>query len=105
MTTGQTRPALLGLAATLALAGCAATPEPLEVVDDADVVPLDEFSERPRDGLWSADRLLGLPVRGADGEEIGDVENLVVLGPGNIAQAHTTGEWVEIAQLERAVDI
>ena len=80
MTTGQTRPALLGLAATLALAGCAATPEPLEVVDDADVVPLDEFSERPRDGLWSADRLLGLPVRGTDGEEIGEVGNLVV-GP------------------------
>ncbi len=29
----------------------------------------------------------------------------VVLGPGNIAQAHTAGEWVEIDQLHRAVDI
>lgn len=29
----------------------------------------------------------------------------LVLGPGNIAQAHTKGEWIEIAQLERAVDV
>ena len=29
----------------------------------------------------------------------------VVLGPGNIAQAHTEGEWVEIQQLERAVEV
>jgi acetylornithine deacetylase len=30
---------------------------------------------------------------------------LVILGPGNIAQAHTVGEWVEVCQLERAVEI
>ena len=29
----------------------------------------------------------------------------VVLGPGNIAQAHTDDEWIEIAQLERSVGI
>ena len=29
----------------------------------------------------------------------------VVLGPGNIAQAHTNNEWIEIAQLEQAVGI
>ena len=29
----------------------------------------------------------------------------VVLGPGNIAQAHTNDEWIEIAQLEQAVGI
>lgn len=29
----------------------------------------------------------------------------VVLGPGNIAQAHTQGEWIEVAQLQRAVTI
>jgi acetylornithine deacetylase len=29
----------------------------------------------------------------------------VVLGPGNIAQAHTQGEWVEIEQLHRAVKV
>jgi acetylornithine deacetylase len=30
---------------------------------------------------------------------------LVVLGPGDIAQAHTVGEWVEVAQLEQAVEV
>jgi acetylornithine deacetylase/succinyl-diaminopimelate desuccinylase-like protein len=29
----------------------------------------------------------------------------VVLGPGNIAQAHTSVEWVEIAQVEQAVEV
>ena len=28
----------------------------------------------------------------------------IVLGPGNIAQAHAVNEWVRIAQLERALD-
>jgi len=29
----------------------------------------------------------------------------VVLGPGNIAQAHTVGEWIDIQQLQSAVDV
>jgi len=29
----------------------------------------------------------------------------VVLGPGHIAQAHTVGEWIDIAQLEQAVEV
>jgi acetylornithine deacetylase len=29
----------------------------------------------------------------------------VVLGPGNIAQAHTVGEWIDLEQLTRAVDV
>lgn len=29
----------------------------------------------------------------------------VVLGPGNIAQAHTVGEWIDIAQLEESVEV
>jgi len=29
----------------------------------------------------------------------------LVLGPGNIAQAHTVGEWIDIAQLEEAVEV
>ncbi len=29
----------------------------------------------------------------------------VVLGPGNIAQAHTLGEWIDVAQLQRAVTV
>lgn len=33
------------------------------------------------------------------------VDELVVLGPGSIAQAHTVGEWISIGQLEEAVEI
>jgi acetylornithine deacetylase len=40
---------------------------------------------------------------GTDAFFLQDALELVVLGPGDIAQAHTVGEWVEIAQLERAV--
>ena len=29
----------------------------------------------------------------------------VILGPGNIAQAHTVGEWIDLAQLEAAVGV
>jgi acetylornithine deacetylase/succinyl-diaminopimelate desuccinylase-like protein len=30
---------------------------------------------------------------------------LVVLGPGDIAQAHTADEWIELEQVERAVQV
>jgi acetylornithine deacetylase len=29
----------------------------------------------------------------------------VVLGPGNIAQAHTVGEWIDLAELSRSVEV
>jgi acetylornithine deacetylase len=31
--------------------------------------------------------------------------DVVILGPGDIAQAHTNGEWIELAQLHQAVDV
>jgi acetylornithine deacetylase len=34
-----------------------------------------------------------------------DFFGAVILGPGDIAQAHTVGEWIEVAQLETAVDV
>jgi len=34
-----------------------------------------------------------------------DFSQLVILGPGNIAQAHTAGEWIDLAQLHAAVDV
>ena len=42
---------------------------------------------------------------GTDSKEFRDDVQLVVLGPGNIAQAHTVGEWIEIEELKRAVDV
>lgn len=38
---------------------------------------------------------------GTDGAMFGDLRNLLVLGPGDIAQAHTHDEWIELAELER----
>jgi acetylornithine deacetylase len=33
------------------------------------------------------------------------MDNLVVLGPGDIAQAHTVDEWVEVEQLHKGVQL
>jgi acetylornithine deacetylase len=42
---------------------------------------------------------------GTDGGEFAELENRVVLGPGDIAQAHTTDEWIELDQLQRGIDL
>jgi acetylornithine deacetylase len=42
---------------------------------------------------------------GTDGAMFGDLEQLVVLGPGSIAQAHTHDEWIDLDQLERGSDL
>jgi acetylornithine deacetylase len=34
-----------------------------------------------------------------------DLAQLVILGPGDIAQAHTVGEWIDLAQLTEAVEV
>jgi len=33
------------------------------------------------------------------------MKQMVVLGPGNIAQAHTVDEWIELDQLRKGVDL
>lgn len=38
---------------------------------------------------------------GTDGARFGKLKNMIVLGPGDIAQAHTADEWVALEQLER----
>jgi acetylornithine deacetylase len=42
---------------------------------------------------------------GTDAFYLQHLLNLVVLGPGNIAQAHTVGEWIDLAQLAEAVGV
>lgn len=37
---------------------------------------------------------------GTDGAVLTELRNLLVLGPGDIAQAHTQDEWIQLAQLE-----
>lgn len=42
---------------------------------------------------------------GTDGGELPDLKRRIVIGPGNIEQAHTSSEFVELDQLQRGVDI
>jgi acetylornithine deacetylase len=51
-----------------------------------------------------AARSLTVPY-GTDAVALQDALELVVLGPGDIAQAHTNGEWIELAQLHEAVAV
>jgi acetylornithine deacetylase len=37
---------------------------------------------------------------GTDGTMFGELKNILVLGPGDIAQAHTHDEWIDLAQLD-----
>ena len=55
--------------------------------------------------LTDTRRALTVPY-GTDGVAFSPkMKQLIVLGPGNIAQGHTVDEWVEIGQLRRAVHI
>jgi acetylornithine deacetylase len=42
---------------------------------------------------------------GTDGAMFGELSQLVVLGPGDIAQAHTHDEWIELEQLELGTEL
>jgi acetylornithine deacetylase len=42
---------------------------------------------------------------GTDGGEFTELRNRVVIGPGDIAQAHTSDEWIEIDQLRMGIDL
>ncbi|MCH2201442.1 MAG: M20 family metallopeptidase [Fuerstiella sp.] len=42
---------------------------------------------------------------GTDGSLFGEIQNLAVLGPGDIDQAHTDDEWISLDQLSRGVDL
>ena len=52
--------------------------------------------QTPRTVSYGTD---GLVYREVDGLE------MLVLGPGDIAQAHTVGEWIEVAELARSVGV
>lgn len=42
---------------------------------------------------------------GTDGGEFRELDHRVVIGPGDIAQAHTVDEWIGIDQLEKAIEL
>lgn len=62
------------------------------------------------DIVQAACRATGIPQAitvpyGTEAESYQKYTQCVILGPGNIAQAHTIGEWVDVQQLEDAVGI
>jgi succinyl-diaminopimelate desuccinylase len=83
--------------------------EPAWITDLALDTPAD--SEAARISLEAVRRVLGRaePVGvpyGTDGSKLAEAGlPTVVIGPGDIAQAHTVDEWIEIDQLERAVEV
>ncbi|SFJ53746.1 M20 family metallopeptidase [Planctomicrobium piriforme] len=42
---------------------------------------------------------------GTDAARFGELQNCVIMGPGDIAQAHTSDEWVSLADLDRGVEM
>jgi acetylornithine deacetylase len=42
---------------------------------------------------------------GTDGAIFTELKNIVVFGPGDIAQAHTDDEWISLDQLQRGTDL
>ncbi len=42
---------------------------------------------------------------GTDGTALTNMKHLVVLGPGDIAQAHTHDEWISLEQLQRGTEV
>jgi acetylornithine deacetylase len=54
-------------------------------------------------------KIVGKPPKtvcyGTDGGELKELENRIVLGPGDIAQAHTTDEWIKLDQLQKGSEI
>ena len=60
--------------------------------------------------VQAACRATGIPKAitvpyGTEAESYQEYTQCVILGPGNIAQAHTIGEWVDVQQLTDAVGI
>ncbi|HET6486778.1 MAG TPA: M20 family metallopeptidase [Spirochaetia bacterium] len=75
---------------------------PLDTPQDAEVVSL---ARRAVAAVKGDPRVCGVPY-GTDASKLalGGIPS-IVLGPGDIAQAHTSDEWISIEQLDQAVEI
>jgi acetylornithine deacetylase len=73
---------------------------------DSQPLYVDPQSEFIREVLQLAGREASSTVAyGTDGGCFLAMKNLVVFGPGDIAQAHTHDEWISLEQLERGTDM
>jgi acetylornithine deacetylase len=65
--------------------------------------------EPDAEGIQRMCRLAGGEPRtvcyGTDGGELHELQHRVVLGPGSIAQAHTTDEWISLDQLRKGIEL
>ncbi len=78
----------------------------MEVLTCADPLYLDPQSNLVQELLTLAGREKPTTVSyGTDGAMFTKLKNLVVFGPGDIAQAHTHDEWIDLKQLERGTEI
>lgn len=80
----------------------------LEFQSEVETPPLyvDPKSDFIRDVLQLAGRESSSTVSyGTDGSSFLAMKNLVVFGPGDIAQAHTHDEWISLDQLELGTDM
>ena len=90
--------------ALLARAGAAAQRRGLEfeVLESGSPLYADPESAFVREVLELAGQAAPRTVcYGTDGAVLSDLERVVVLGPGDIAQAHTSDEWILLDQLKR----
>ncbi len=78
---------------------------------DVDTYTMDYFAVSPDAPIVQSacrasgvDRAVNVPF-GTEAILYKEHMQCVVLGPGNIEQAHTIGEWIDVAELERAVGI
>ena len=81
---------------------------PHSTLDGLDQAARQELAERVQGALrdLGLDDTLGGVGYGSDGSTLADAGiPVVLLGPGDIAQAHREDEFLEIAQLERAVEV
>jgi acetylornithine deacetylase len=77
-----------------------------EVKSNARPLYIDPGSPYVREVLELAGRDRPTTVSyGTDGAMFGALKNLVVCGPGDIAQAHTHDEWITLAALEQGTDL
>jgi acetylornithine deacetylase len=78
----------------------------LEVKSRANPLYVDPGSPYVREMLDLADRQTPQTVAyGTDGTMLTALKQLIVFGPGDIAQAHTHDEWIALEQLERGTEM
>ena len=54
---------------------------------------------------FTGTKTLRTAAYGTDGAIFTELQNIVVFGPGDIAQAHTDDEWISLDQLQRGTDL